>query len=191
MTQMYPHEWAPFVEVHKEVENSIKAGYDPYTKTWRPHGSLEGGTPTLAYGHKLLQRDIDNGDIYVNGMPYPVWNFPDDMAVALLVQDLRQAEFIANSQWNAFHPDGPLFGRLSLKYMAVLTAVAFNAGGFLNHGRLVWPKLWKAVKDNDDSTVFAEMLTSYKKPDGTRVYLTERRNAIAKAIGLEDTRSKP
>lgn len=184
----YPHEWAPFVEVHKEVENSVKAGYDPGTKTWKPHGSLEGGTPTIAYGHKLEQRDIDNGDIFIKGVPYPVWGLPDDMATALLIQDLREAEAVAFGQWNTVNTD-ILSGSLSLKYRAVLTAVVFNAGGFLHHGKNGWPKLFKAIRDDDEQRVREEMLTSYHAPNGMRIYLTQRRDAIADAIGLATSTS--
>lgn len=43
----------------KQYENSIKKGYDPETDTWKPHQSIEGGAPTLAYGDKLLPNKYD------------------------------------------------------------------------------------------------------------------------------------
>jgi len=42
-------------------ENSIKAGWNPKKQRWFPHGSLEGGTGTIAYGHKLTAEDIKSG----------------------------------------------------------------------------------------------------------------------------------
>ena len=44
---------AHYIEKLKVYENSIKRGYDPGTNTWTPHESLEGGTKTVGYGHKL------------------------------------------------------------------------------------------------------------------------------------------
>ena len=46
-------EMANYIEKLKIYENSIKKGYDPGTNTWTPHESLEGGTKTVGYGHKL------------------------------------------------------------------------------------------------------------------------------------------
>lgn len=41
-----------FLDLQKQ-ENSQKEGYDSETNTWAPHPSVEGGAPTIAYGHKL------------------------------------------------------------------------------------------------------------------------------------------
>jgi LysM repeat protein len=42
-------------------ENSIKSGWNSKKKRWFPHGSVEGGTGTIAYGHKLTSSDIASG----------------------------------------------------------------------------------------------------------------------------------
>lgn len=46
-----------FLNLLKYFENSIKRGWDKEKKKWFPHGSLEGGTDTIAYGHKLKTTD--------------------------------------------------------------------------------------------------------------------------------------
>jgi GH24 family phage-related lysozyme (muramidase) len=72
---------ASFIDRLKKYENSKgnpSGGWDPSKQKWFPHGSPEGGTKTIAYGHKLqsnseypngitdtdasklLERDIDN-----------------------------------------------------------------------------------------------------------------------------------
>jgi LysM repeat protein len=50
-----------FLQKVMQWENSIKAGWNSKKKRWFPHGSVEGGTGTIAYGHKLTSRDIATG----------------------------------------------------------------------------------------------------------------------------------
>ena len=37
----------------RNQENGIRAGWNETEKKWYPHKSVEGGSPTIAYGHKL------------------------------------------------------------------------------------------------------------------------------------------
>lgn len=44
----------------KREENSklnLKGGYNPFKRTWEPHGSREGGAQTIGYGHKLVDEN--------------------------------------------------------------------------------------------------------------------------------------
>lgn len=50
-----------FLQKVMQWENSIKAGWNSKKKRWFPHGSVEGGTGTIAYGHKLTSRDLATG----------------------------------------------------------------------------------------------------------------------------------
>jgi len=56
-----------FMQKVMQWENSIKAGWNSKKKRWFPHGSVEGGTGTIAYGHKLTSRDIASGR-FANGI---------------------------------------------------------------------------------------------------------------------------
>ena len=40
----------------KRVENSVRDGWSKDKKKWFPHKSHEGGTDTIAYGHKLKKQ---------------------------------------------------------------------------------------------------------------------------------------
>jgi len=42
-----------FVNHIKMVENGQKVGYDKIKNLWFPHKSVEGGFPTIGYGHKI------------------------------------------------------------------------------------------------------------------------------------------
>ena len=46
-----------FITLMKQFENSIKRGWDKDKKKWFSHTSLEGGTNTIAYGHKMQTTD--------------------------------------------------------------------------------------------------------------------------------------
>ena len=50
-----------FMQKVMQWENGIKAGWNSKKKRWFPHRSVEGGTGTIAYGHKLTADDIASG----------------------------------------------------------------------------------------------------------------------------------
>lgn len=49
-----------FLKRIMQWENSIKAGWNDKKQRWFPHKSVEGGNPTIAYGHKVTDQDIRN-----------------------------------------------------------------------------------------------------------------------------------
>ena len=69
-------------------ENSMvnpKGGYDKAKGKWFPHTSLEGGSDTIAYGHK-----IQTGEDFEDGLT-------DAQAIALLRQDIAKREVAIKS----------------------------------------------------------------------------------------------
>lgn len=67
------------VNTIRRFENSManpRGGYNKQLKKWFPHKSLEGGSDTIAYGHK-----IQKGENFKNGLT-------DDEAVKLLEKDV-------------------------------------------------------------------------------------------------------
>lgn len=174
-----------FMQALMKVENGIKSGYDKEKDTWSPHPSPEGGLPTLGYGHKLEQRDIDNGDIFIKGVPYPVWGLHDDLVVSLFIEDVKHYESIAKAEWNQYRPgDSISWDWLDEKYKCVLTNLTFNLGSLAPGGKLQWPMLFLAIKNRNDADVRKHMVTTYKRPDGVRVRLEKRAKQIADAVGL-------
>jgi len=174
-----------FMQALMKVENGIKSGYDKDTDTWSPHPSPEGGLPTLGYGHKLEQRDVDNGDIFINAMAHPVWGMPDDMVITLFTLDVTEAEEQARNEWNQYKPQGALsWDYVPQKYRAILTNLVFNVGSLAPKGHLGWPKLFDAIKRENDSEVLHEATTSYRRPDGVRVKLTRRIEVLGTSLGM-------
>ena len=73
-----PKQDRDFVNYMKQAENSIKKGFEK--GRWYPHKSVEGGTDTIAYGHKLGKVER-----YPNGLS-------NAEAENLLKRDLMNAE---------------------------------------------------------------------------------------------------
>jgi LysM repeat protein len=84
---------ASSAEITTEFKNLIKGwennkdyapgGWNKTKKKWFPHRSPEGGTATIAYGHKLTAADVASGK-FNNGLT-------DDAALELLESDLETA----------------------------------------------------------------------------------------------------
>jgi hypothetical protein len=67
----------------KKLENSVKAGYKK--GKWYPHASFEGGSDTIAYGHKLMP-----GEDYSRGIS-------EEKADALQKKDVLEKQKVAES----------------------------------------------------------------------------------------------
>jgi len=79
--------------VIKRFENSVdnpRGGYNKAKKLWFPHKSLEGGSDTIAYGHK-----IQKGENFSKGLT-------DSDALKLLEKDIDKKLKIAKSQMKKF-----------------------------------------------------------------------------------------
>lgn len=170
-----------FVKALAVVENNKNlpfetSGYDSKSKLWTPHKSLEGGTDTLAYGHKLTKQEVKSGIVYINNKPIVYKNgISNELAYDLLHQDITIKQ-------EALRKNIKDFNQLPKKYQLVLTNIAFNVGSVTEQN---FPKLLKAIRNNNDTLVRKEMLTSYLN-DKTkkRIYLTERRDMIADSLGI-------
>jgi len=166
-----------FFSSMKEVENGIRAGYNEQTGLWKPHESVEGGTDTLGYGHKLTPREQKGGFVTIDGERVEIGDgLTDEQVERLFQQDIAKVERQLEKNIEGYEdlPD---------KYQKVLINLGFNigAGKVNNKG---WPKLFKAMKEGDDETVRKEMITSYKTPSGERKKLINRARTIADSVGL-------
>jgi hypothetical protein len=80
-------------EVIKRFENSKdnpRGGFDKNRKKWFPHRSIEGGTATIAYGHKMKQ-----GEDFREGLT-------DSEAVDLLHKDIKEKHDLAKTKIRNF-----------------------------------------------------------------------------------------
>jgi len=124
------------INVIKAFENSKanpKGGYNKQAKKWFPHKSIEGGSDTIAYGHKLLP-----GEDFSKGLT-------DHEAEQLLEKDIRAKLSTARSKVENFDGlpvtikiavlNGLFRGDMGPKTMRLLSQNKFAdaAKEYLNH----------------------------------------------------------
>jgi len=141
-----------------EVENGINQGLKD--DKFYPYGSLEGGTDTIGYGHKLTKEEQESGK-YSDGITVA-------QAKDLLNKDIDKAENRLKSSW-------PGYEALPDKYKDILISISFNVG---NVDPKSWPKLKAAMEEGDDEKVKEEMATSYTVGD-KKIQLSSRRDTLA------------
>lgn len=177
-SEMFYEERDAFRGAIKQVENSAKDGWDKRSKVWTPHESLEGGTQTLAYGHKLTAKEAESGTVEVDGVSYSFKEgesqITEQVAEKLMVQDLDKARSHLQLKWRGYED-------LPAKYQKLLVSIQYNTGDVTSKS---WAKLNKAMKEGDDEKVRQEMVTTYKAKTGKKLELTGRADAIAEALGL-------
>lgn len=123
-----------FIGYIARVENSVKAGFK--NGKWYPHKSFEGGSDTIAYGHKIQPGENFSGGI------------TQEQALELLKKDLAVAADRARQIVNKIY--GPnSWERLDNKRKEMLVDFAFNGvltkfPNFLQGVVLNLPKQMKA-----------------------------------------------
>lgn len=109
------------VEKIKEFENSSGAGLRD--NKWYGHDSLEGGTQTIAYGHKLTAEEAKQGFIEINGEQVDYRKgLTQEQAEAVLNKDAKWAETHAVASLKKVGLDGDE-GKVE-----ALTSLIYNVG---------------------------------------------------------------
>jgi hypothetical protein len=175
---------SPLANTIKDVENGNLTGFKD--GKFYPHKSVEGGTPTIAYGYKLSPGEVATGQIILsNGDNI---DFSDGItpqeADKVLSDSFDTAKDRAQKQWDNKSGSGLKFNELDPKYQDVLGALTFNTGSLVDGGKFGWPKLAEAIEAGDDAAVRSQMVTSYKTPEGKVFKLSTRAKKIADALGI-------
>ena len=132
-----------FKQAVRSQENSIRSGWNEVEKKWYPHKSVEGGTNTIAYGHKLNPKES-----YPKGLT-------EQEALKLFEKDFAIHEKIAKDYVNEKYKKD-VFSTLSRPKQLLLTDYAFN--GVLKK----FPSFSTAiVEDNYD-----KMIKEYERYSG-------------------------
>lgn len=163
-----------FLNALMEVENGIKKGYR--NGLWFPHESVEGGTPTIAYGHKLTVTEYSSG-VYDSGIG-------ELAAVQLMIDDCRKA--YDQLEWAWTESQKTVFTNIPKKYQYVLLDLVYNTGinKVYRSSSWKWPKLAQAIKDRDDQQVYEQSMRYFTNPQGQKRALTSRTNKICSSLGL-------
>ena len=109
------------VEQIKQFENSSKAGFK--NDRWTPVPSLEGGTDTIAYGHKLTPEEVQSGIIKIGDTEVKYADgLTEEQAVTLFTQDGEWAKGIAEDSLNKSGLE------LTPNRVEALTSLIYNIG---------------------------------------------------------------
>ena len=80
---------AEMIKKH-ETSRTKSGGWDKEGAVWRPYGSIEGGTPTIAHGHKLTKDEDEAGAITIGEDDVLIRDgLSDEQAETLLAQDMQ------------------------------------------------------------------------------------------------------
>ena len=109
------------VEKLKEFENSAGAGRKG--GKWYGHESLEGGTQTIAYGHKLTPEEAKSGFISING---ELVDYREGLS-----QDHAEAVLKTDTQWAQTHASASL-KKIGMEddegKLQAITSLIYNVG---------------------------------------------------------------
>lgn len=146
------------VDTLKHYENSFnnpKGGYNKAKSKWYPHHSIEGGSDTIAYGHKILP-----GENFSNGIT-------DIEATQLLKKDIAAKQHLAKSKMPKFD-----------KFPEYVRDAIINA---MYRGDL-GPKTIKLINSNQWNKVSAEYLNNKNYKSGGYAQIKDRMKNNADAF---------
>ena len=137
---------------------------------------MEGGSDTLAYGHKLTSAEVKSNTVQVGDDSIDLSDgLTEQQANELFEQDVEKAKSSLSKSVRGFDS-------LDKKYQDVLVSIQFNTGDVSEDE---WSNLLAGIRAEDDERVFEEMLTSFKDSKGDKKLLSDRRNSIAKSLGIK------
>ena len=113
----------------RQAENDAKTGWDSSKQLWFPHASVEGGTKTIAYGHKCTADEQKQ---------WEAAGISDTKANELFNTDLATAR----AGVTALLGSHKIEGQLSDGARAALTEMVFNIGRVKLDG---FVKMWAAL----------------------------------------------
>lgn len=150
------------IDLLKEAENANQKGFN--NGKWLPHKSVEGGNDTIAYGHKLDDKEQAGNFIR---MPDGTRKFlkdgglTEEEALVLLQGDIAEHRAIAEVEWDSANPDNP-FSSLQPRDQDILTELTFNIGTLNNKkGKFGWPELAKGIESGDVDKIKKEVSRTF------------------------------
>ena len=136
-----------FINYMKQVENNRLLAGD---MSKMRHDSVEGGNQTIAFGHKLTDKERDSGKVY----GYNIDKLTMEQANDILQRDLEKAYKDLAKEY------GKEFIELDSKRQQMLLDFQFNLGSLEK-----FPKFTDAVFKNDTATMMKEYKRSFKDPN--------------------------
>jgi len=131
-----PEAWEDekFITYIKEVENAPLINEDKNFK----HKSVEGGTDTIGFGHKLTQKELETGLVY----GYDINNLNREAVENILKEDLKEKNKILTNLYGKKYTD------LDYRRKQMLIDFQFNVKNFKDKN--VFPKFKEALFAGDE-----------------------------------------
>ena len=147
-----PEAWEDekFITYIKEVENAPLMNKDKNFK----HKSVEGGTDTIGFGHKLTQKELETGLVY----GYDIKNLNREAVEDILKKDLKAKNQILINLYGKKYKD------LDYRRKQMLLDFQFNVKNFKDKN--VFPKFKEALFAGDEVGMEKEYKRYYKNKLG-------------------------
>ncbi len=148
-------------------ENAGKSGFNKNNNKWYSHASVEGGTNTIAYGHKLTKEEAAKG-IYSKGIT-------EEQANELLKKDLEHHLNNAKKVFNSKYGENA-FDKVPNELKDVLVDYSYN--GVLNKFNNFTQGIYNystAATPEQKELAHQQMLKEYQRKAGNKL-LTSRNN---------------
>ena len=130
------------------------------------HESPEGGNPTVGFGHKLTDKEVEEGKVY----GFDIYTMTPEQAREVMLKDLEKKE---ESLKRSIGED--TYENLDQTRREMLLDFEYNLGS----AKEVFPTFTQAVIDNDVETMNEEYKRGYYTPSGEFRELRSRNNAFA------------
>lgn len=155
-----------FIQEVKDAENSVMSGWK--NNKFYPYVSPEGGTDTIGYGHKLLDKEVRSGK-FRSGLT-------ESEATALLLKDLRHSEDrLRRHLKDKFNVK---YDQLYLNQKQILLDFTFNIGNVTTK----FPKFVQHVLDNNKAGMLKEYKRKYRDAKGVMRPISDRNERTRKFI---------
>jgi len=141
-----PIEDEAFINYMKTVENAQLLAGD---KSKLQHSSVEGGNDTVAFGHKLTDKEVSSGKVY----GYDYTNLTTDQANDIFNADIKKAHAALIDKF------GNQYTGLDNRRKQILIDFQYNLGS-LN----AFPKFTTALFAGDEATMMKEYKRFFKDP---------------------------
>ena len=168
--------FAPVLQREENRKGNMEDnGWSKKNDKWYPHESSEGGTKTIAYGHKLDKDEAAGNYVMLDGKKHSLEKgLTDSQAKRVFKKDWNDSKSDAKkhfteSEWN----------KMTERNKTLATALVFNLG--TNKFNIF--KDFKKIVTGDEAgqnSAIGEARTSFKTKAGERKYLQTRYEAIAK-----------
>eukprot|EP00759_Apiculatamorpha_spiralis_P022195 PhF_6_TR26533/c0_g1_i1/m.38355 len=162
-----------YLDELKNQENAAREGFDAATNTWRPHKSVEKGTATIGYGHKLSHEE-EEGQFVTLSPSKRSQSFRDTGIPNSVIEDLFQQDVKRHCERAKSLMGGDVeWSKLTSSAKAVLVDFSYTG--------VDCPKMRKALQERDWAVAARQCNRTFTDKENVKHDMTQR-NTFAKGL---------